>query len=160
MTDAYLGLGSNLGDRLAHLRAGLVGLRALGRLGAVSSMYETAPIGGPPQDPYLNMVVKLETDHDPAELLVRTAAIEDAAGRERPSPAAPRTLDIDLLLFGDVELDEPGLRVPHPRMLARRFVIEPLLEIWPKAVLPDGTKVADYVDVVSRQEVRPFDAAP
>ena len=154
MTEACIGLGSNIGDRVAYMRAAVDGLGEVGTVEAASSLYETAPIGGPPQDPYLNMVVVLGTDLGPAELLERCRAIEDAAGRERPSPAAPRTLDLDLLLYGDISIDEPGLRVPHPRMLGRRFVIEPLLEVRPKASLPDGRSVADYVDVVAHQEVR------
>lgn len=154
MSEACIGVGSNLGDRLSYLELGVEGLGELGAVLAVSSVYETAPIGGPPQDPYLNMVVLLETSESPADLLAAMAAIEDKAGRERPSPAAPRTLDLDLLLYDEVTLDEPGLRVPHPHMLGRRFVIEPLLEIVPKAKLPDGTKVADYVDVVAHQDVR------
>ena len=157
MTEACIGLGSNLGDRAAHLRAAIESLGDIGTVETASSVFETAPIGGPPQDPYLNMVVVLSTDVGPAELLERCRAIEDAAGRERPSPAAPRTLDLDLLLYGDISIDEPGLRVPHPRMLGRRFVIEPLLEVRPKASLPDGRYVADYADVVAHQEVRLFE---
>jgi 2-amino-4-hydroxy-6-hydroxymethyldihydropteridine diphosphokinase len=160
MTEACIGLGSNLDDRAAYLAAGVDGLRKLGSVVAASSIYETAPIGGPPQDPFLNMVVALETDLDPAALLASMADIEAAYGRERRAPLAPRTLDLDLLLFGDVVLDEPGLRVPHPRMLARRFVIEPLLEIRPKSKLPDGTRVSDYVDVVAHQEVRRYQGTP
>ena len=91
-----------------------------------------------------------------SSLLAATSAIEDECGRERPARNAPRTLDIDLLLHGNTTRDEPGLRVPHPRMLARRFVIEPLLEIRPKACLPDGTRVSDYVEVVARQDVRRY----
>jgi 2-amino-4-hydroxy-6-hydroxymethyldihydropteridine diphosphokinase len=155
--EACVGLGSNLGDRSAFLELGLEGLRHLGELAAVSSIYETAPIGGPPQEPYLNMVVVLTTQYAAPELLAAMKAIEDGAGRQRPAPAAPRTLDLDLLLFGDLVIDEPGLRVPHPRMLGRRFVIEPLLEIRPRATLPDGTRISDYKDVVAHQDVRPYD---
>ena len=157
MTEACIGVGSNLGDRAAHLRAAIDGLSRLGSVEATSSIYETAPIGGPPQDPYLNMVAVLTTTLGPAEVLQGCRNIEDERGRERPSPAAPRTLDLDLLLYGEVSIDEPGLRVPHPRMLGRRFVIEPLLEVRPKAVLPDGRAVADYADVVAHQEVRPYE---
>ncbi|MDH3730448.1 MAG: 2-amino-4-hydroxy-6-hydroxymethyldihydropteridine diphosphokinase [Acidimicrobiia bacterium] len=159
MTEAAIGLGSNLGDRMAYLDFGLEGIGRLGELVARSSVYETAPIGGPPQEPYLNMVVMLETSVAPGELLEEMASVEDAAGRVRPSPAAPRTLDLDLLLYGDLVVDEPGLRVPHPRMLARRFVIEPLLEVRPKAKLPDGTRISDYTEIVANQEVRPYEAA-
>ena len=143
---------------MAYLQVGLEGLRRLGELVAESSVYETAPIGGPPQDPYLNMVAVLETAHSAAELLAAMATVEDAAGRVRPSPAAPRTLDLDLLLYADLNVDEPGLRVPHPRMLVRRFVIEPLLEVRPKIRLPDGKRISDYSEVVAYQEVRPYEA--
>ena len=159
MTEASVGLGSNLGDRAAYLEMGLEGLRGLGDLLAASSIFETAPIGGPPQDPYLNMVAIVETHLGAADLLAGMAAVEDAAGRVRPAPAAPRTLDLDLLVYGDLIVDEPGLRVPHPRMLARRFVIEPFLEIRPKAKLPDGTRISDYIEVVAHQDVRPYHPA-
>jgi 2-amino-4-hydroxy-6-hydroxymethyldihydropteridine diphosphokinase len=149
-----VGLGSNLGDRARYLEFGIAGLRQLGAVAATSSVYETAPIGGPFQEPYLNMVAIVEYGLGAEELLAALRAIEDSAGRERPTPAAPRTLDLDLLLFGDAIIDEPGLRVPHPRMLGRRFVIEPLLEVRPRVKLPDGTRVSDYVPVVAHQEVR------
>jgi 2-amino-4-hydroxy-6-hydroxymethyldihydropteridine diphosphokinase len=157
--EACVGLGSNLGDRFAYLELGLAGLRDLGELTDVSSIYETAPIGGPPQEPYLNMVAFLMTSHAAPQLLAAMAAVEDAVGRERPAPAAPRRLDLDLLLYGDLVIDEPGLRVPHPRMLGRRFVIEPLLEIRPRAKLPDGTRISDYAEVVAHQDVRLYDPA-
>ncbi|MCG8592636.1 MAG: 2-amino-4-hydroxy-6-hydroxymethyldihydropteridine diphosphokinase [Proteobacteria bacterium] len=156
MTEACVGVGSNLGDREAYLEAGLKGLAELATVVARSSVYETAPIGGPPQDPYLNMVAVIETDLEPAALLEALRAIEDRNGRERGAPAEPRTLDLDLLLYGETSIDEPGLRVPHPRMLARRFVVEPLLEARPKARLPDGREVADYIEVVAHQEVRRY----
>lgn len=156
MTEATVGLGSNLGDRMSFLEAGLEGLGRLGELVVRSSVYETAPIGGPPQEPYLNMVVALETTVPAGELLVAMSIIEDEAGRVRPAPSAPRTLDLDLLLYGDLVVDEPGLRVPHPRMLVRRFVIEPLLEVRPKMKLPDGSRVSDYTEVVANQEVRRY----
>lgn len=154
MVEAFVGLGSNLGDRRAHLEAGLAGLRELGEVKAVSSIYETAPIGGPPQDTYLNMVAVVTTELPASDLMTALGAIETANGRVRVAPAAPRTLDLDLLLYGDATFDEPGLRVPHPRMLGRRFVIEPLLEVRPKAKLPNGTRISEYADVVAHQEVR------
>lgn len=156
MTEAAIGLGSNLGDRMSFLETGLEGLESLGELVARSSVYETAPIGGPPQEPYLNMVVVLETAVPADELLVAMSIVEDETGRVRPAPSAPRTLDLDLLLYGDLVADEPGLRVPHPRMLVRRFVIEPLLEVRPKIRLPDGSRVSDYAEVVANQEVRRY----
>ncbi|MEE8331399.1 MAG: 2-amino-4-hydroxy-6-hydroxymethyldihydropteridine diphosphokinase [Acidimicrobiia bacterium] len=157
MTEAAIGLGSNLGDRMSYLEAGQEGLGRLGDLVARSSIYETSPIGGPPQEPYLNMVVVLETTVPADELLVAMSITEDEAGRVRPAPSAPRTLDIDLLLYGDLVVDEPGLRVPHPRMLARRFVIEPLLEVRPMIKLPNGIRISDYTEVVANQEVRRYE---
>ncbi len=129
MTRAALGLGSNLGDRRAHLESAVLGLRALGRVLAVSSFRETAPVGGPPQPPYLNGAVVVETEARPRDLLAATQEIERRAGREQGGRWGPRTLDIDLLLYGDFEIDEPGLVVPHPRLRERLFVLEPLAEI-------------------------------
>jgi len=151
---AAIGLGSNLGDRAAHLDAGLRGLGALGEVVAVSSVYETAPMGGPEQPSYLNAVVVLDTDLAPRRLLDECLAIEAATGRERRERWGPRTLDLDLLLYGAETIDEPGLVVPHPRMRERRFVLAPLLEAWPEATLPDGTPVAGLLDAVADQEVR------
>jgi 2-amino-4-hydroxy-6-hydroxymethyldihydropteridine diphosphokinase len=121
---AYLGLGSNLGDRRAHLRAAVA---ALPDVVAVSPVYETDPVGGPPgQGPYLNLVVALETDRSPRQLLDLAHNLEDAAGRVRKERDGPRTLDVDVLLVGDLCIDEPDLIVPHPRMWQRRFVLAPL----------------------------------
>lgn len=149
-----IGLGSNLGDRRGHLRRALQGLRALGRPAAVSSLYETAPIGGPDQDPYLNAVVVLETELEPRRLFEQLLRLEREAGRERRRRWAPRTLDLDLLLYGSEELDDPDLTVPHPRMEERRFVLEPLAEVWPEAPLPGGRRPADLLEEVADQEAR------
>jgi 2-amino-4-hydroxy-6-hydroxymethyldihydropteridine diphosphokinase len=150
---AAVGLGSNLGDRRAHLDAAVAALRELGDVVAVSSLYETAPIGGPPQGDYLNAVAVLDTDLDPAELLETLLAFEADRGRQRAVQFGPRTLDLDLLLYGNEVVDEPGLAVPHPRMTERRFVLEPLLEVWPDATLPDGTPLAGFVPAVADQSV-------
>ena len=124
---AYLGLGSNLGDRRAHLRAAVA---ALPDVVAVSPLYETDPVGGPPgQGPYLNLVVALETDLSPRQLLDVAHSLEDAAGRVRKERDGPRTLDVDLLLVGDLCVNEPDLVVPHPRMWQRRFVLAPLADL-------------------------------
>lgn len=124
---AYLGLGSNLGDRRAHLRAAVA---ALPDVVAVSPLYETDPVGGPPgQGPYLNLVVALETDLSPRQLLDVAHGLEDAAGRVRKERDGPRTLDVDVLLVGDLCVDEPDLVVPHPRMWQRRFVLAPLADL-------------------------------
>jgi 2-amino-4-hydroxy-6-hydroxymethyldihydropteridine diphosphokinase len=133
---AYLGLGSNLGDRRAHLRRAI---DALPGVVAVSPVYETEPVGGPPgQEPYLNLVVALETDRSPRELLELAHDLEDAAGRVRKERHGPRTLDVDVLLVGPLCVDEPDLVVPHPRMWERRFVLAPLADLATGRVRPVG----------------------
>ncbi len=133
---AYLGLGSNLGDRRAHLRAAVA---ALPDVVAVSPVYETDPVGGPPgQGPYLNLVVALETARSPRDLLELAHSVEDAAGRVRKERDGPRTLDVDVLLVGDLCVDEPDLVVPHPRMWQRRFVLVPLADLAIGHVRPAG----------------------
>ena len=119
----------------------------------MSPLYETAPIGGPLQGPYLNAVVVVDTALDPATFLHRCLSIERSRGRERRERWGPRTLDLDLLLFGDAVVEEPGLSVPHPRLGERRFVLVPLLDAWPDVVLPDGTPVAGLLRDASSQEV-------
>ena len=133
----YVGLGSNLGDREAHLREALRALRALDASLAVSSVYETAPVGGPPQGPYLNCVVRLETVLEPQELLAFAHRLEDEAGRVRTVKHGPRTLDVDLLLAEGVSLHTPELTLPHPRMYERGFVLAPLEDLDPALVPPD-----------------------
>jgi 2-amino-4-hydroxy-6-hydroxymethyldihydropteridine diphosphokinase len=124
---AYLGLGSNLGDRRAHLRAAVA---ALPDVVAVSPVYETEPVGGPAgQSPYLNVVVELDTDLSPRQLLGLGRELEAAAGRVRTEPDGPRTLDVDVLLVGDLTVRDDDLVVPHPRMWQRRFVLAPLADL-------------------------------
>jgi 2-amino-4-hydroxy-6-hydroxymethyldihydropteridine diphosphokinase len=130
---AYLSLGSNLGDRASWLRLG-VEVVAHGEPHRVSSLYETEPVGGPEQGPYLNVVVELETLATPHALLERCQAAEAAAGRVRTVRFGPRTLDADVLLVGDLAVDSDELTVPHPRMLERRFVLQPLAELAPSLV--------------------------
>ena len=134
-----IGLGSNLGDRARHIADAVTELAQLGEPVAVSSLYESAPIGGPDQGPYINAVVVIETDHGVREVLDVCMAIEKRHGRERRERWGPRTLDLDILLYGDRSIDEPGLTVPHPHLGERRFVLAPLLEAEPEATLPDGT---------------------
>ena len=132
---AFLGLGSNLGDRWQHLRDAVA---SLPDVVAVSPVYETSPVGGPAgQGPYLNCVVELSTDLSPRELLGVAHRLEDAAGRERKERWGPRTLDVDVLLVDDLTVDEPDLVVPHPRMWERRFVLAPLAQLAPELV-PEG----------------------
>jgi 2-amino-4-hydroxy-6-hydroxymethyldihydropteridine diphosphokinase len=136
LSDAYeevlIALGANLGNRLANLATAVWKLtadRAVSMLRA-SGVYETAPVGGPPdQDDYLNAVIAVRTALAPHELLHRCAAVEQALGRERTVPDAPRPIDLDILLVGDRVIDTPELTVPHPRLHERRFVLAPLAEI-------------------------------
>jgi 2-amino-4-hydroxy-6-hydroxymethyldihydropteridine diphosphokinase len=130
---AYLSLGSNLGDRAASLRAALAQLDAGGRLLAVSALYETQPVEVRDQPWFLNCVAAIETEKTPRELLQLALKIETAIGRLRMRERGPRNIDIDVVLFGDRVVDEPGLKIPHPAMQQRRFVLEPLVEIAPEA---------------------------
>lgn len=156
MTTAYLGLGANLGDRLATLQQAVDLLNAQPSLGveASSRVWETDPVGGPEQPDYLNVVVRVETELDPAELLAACQRVEEALGRVREVRWGPRTIDVDVLLFDDVAIDEPALSVPHPRMLERAFVLLPLLELDPDPMLPDGRRVIEAT--VDTRGVRPF----
>jgi 2-amino-4-hydroxy-6-hydroxymethyldihydropteridine diphosphokinase len=151
---AAIGLGSNLGDRAVHIAEAVAALSDTDSLVRVSSMYETAPVGGPKQGAYLNAVVVIDTELSARDLLERCLAIEKEQGRERRERWGPRTLDLDILLYGDLEVAEPGLSVPHPRMVERRFVLEPLLEAWPDATLPDGAPLDSYLPGLSDQRVR------
>jgi 2-amino-4-hydroxy-6-hydroxymethyldihydropteridine diphosphokinase len=136
---AYFGLGSNLGDRAAHLQFGLDGLAArAGRVVAISPVYETQPVGGPPQPDFLNAVVAIETSLSPRDLLGVAKTLEAEAGREGPDPErrwGPRPLDIDVLMVGDERVDEPDLVVPHPRIHQRTFVLAPLADVAPELVV-------------------------
>ena len=125
---AFLGLGTNLGDRRQHLVDAVEGMPDLLR---VSSVYETEPVGGPEQDAYLNIVVELATELDPYGLLEVCRRLERAAGRQRRVRWGPRTLDVDVLWVEGVRMQDPELTVPHPRMFQRNFVVVPLLEIAP-----------------------------
>jgi 2-amino-4-hydroxy-6-hydroxymethyldihydropteridine diphosphokinase len=145
---AYIGLGANLGDREKSLREAVERLAAEAGIDvvAVSSFRETDPVGYAEQPPFLNGAVALETELAPRELLARLLTIERALGRERGGPRyGPRTIDLDLLLYGDETVDEPGLSVPHPRLAERRFALEPLVELDPDLALPDGRRVRDLV---------------
>ena len=139
MTRAYVGLGANLGDRERTLRAAVDALVDEDGIEvvAVSALRETDPVGVGEQPRYLNGAVALETTVSARDLLDRLLAVEQRFGRVRvPGEHAPRTLDLDLLLYGDGEIDEPGLTVPHPRLHERRFVLEPLAELDPGLVIP------------------------
>jgi 2-amino-4-hydroxy-6-hydroxymethyldihydropteridine diphosphokinase len=135
----YVAMGSNLGDRDAHLAAGLAALRATEGIEvvSVSPLYETDPVGPPPQGLYLNGAIQLATSLDPNALLDRLLEIEAAEGRTRGVDRnAPRTLDLDLLLYGDRKLAGPDLEIPHPRLAERPFVLEPLCDLAAEFIHP------------------------
>jgi 2-amino-4-hydroxy-6-hydroxymethyldihydropteridine diphosphokinase len=140
VTLAYVALGANLGDREATIRAALAALAETPgvRVVAVSSLIETDPVGFVDQPRFLNGAAALETTLDPRELLAVLLAVERRFGRTREGVPAqgPRTLDLDLLLYGSAEVDEPGLTIPHPRLHERRFVLEPLSELAPSLEVP------------------------
>jgi 2-amino-4-hydroxy-6-hydroxymethyldihydropteridine diphosphokinase len=141
----YLGLGSNVGDRVAHLRAAIamLGERRV-EVEAVSSTYETEAVGEVLDQPdFLNAAVRIRTELEPEDLLDVCKAIEAERGRVLDAPRhSPRPLDVDLLLLGDLELSTDRLTLPHPEVTSRRFVLAPLLELDPDLALPDGTRLA------------------
>ena len=144
---AYVGLGSNLGDREATIRRAveLLGERPGVEVVAVSTLRDTDPVGYEDQPRFLNGAVALEVDLPPRALLEELLAVERELGRDRPQETrwGPRTIDLDLLLYGEEAVDEPGLTVPHPRLAERQFVLEPLYELAPELTLPDGRTVRD-----------------
>ena len=147
----YLGLGSNVGDRESHLRAAVGLLRKRGvEVEAVSSTYETEPVGEVLDQPdFLNAAIRIRTDFEPEELLDLCKEIERERGRVLDAARhGPRPLDIDLLLLGDFELSTDRLTLPHPEVTSRRFVLAPLLELDPGLLLPDGTSLANALDLL------------
>lgn len=156
MAIAYLSLGANLGDRKAMLEAALRGLEASGQVRVVkaSSVYETEPIGYVGQPWFYNLAAEIETDLDPDSLLTLTKQVERELNRTREIHWGPRTIDIDILLYDDLVTNGNRLTLPHPEMVGRRFVLEPLVEIAPDLKLPDGRRIADLLPSVSAQEVR------
>jgi 2-amino-4-hydroxy-6-hydroxymethyldihydropteridine diphosphokinase len=136
LTRAYLALGSNLGDRAGQLQAAVDELARADDVGvvAVSRVYETEPVGGPEQDDYLNAVVEIDTALDPWALLDLAHHCEQQARRVRNERWGPRTLDVDILIYDDLQLDDPALTIPHPRMRERGFVLAPLRDVAPGLV--------------------------
>ncbi|WP_298832880.1 2-amino-4-hydroxy-6-hydroxymethyldihydropteridine diphosphokinase [uncultured Piscinibacter sp.] len=151
---AYVGLGANLGDARAALEAAFDALAALPRTQLLrrSSFYRSAPVDSSGPD-YLNAVAELRTSLAPLDLLRQLQAIEGAHGRERPYRNAPRTLDLDLLLHGDLVLDSPELTLPHPRADRRAFVLRPLAELAPDRVIPGRGAVASLLAGVADQRI-------
>jgi 2-amino-4-hydroxy-6-hydroxymethyldihydropteridine diphosphokinase len=143
-TTAFVGIGSNLGDRETNLARAIELLSAEDGIDvvAVSEIRETEPVGPVEQGPFLNGVVQVETSLRPGELLERLLSVESRLGRVRAERWGPRTIDLDLLLYGDETTDEPGLRVPHPRLHERRFVLEPLADLDPGLEIPERGSVS------------------
>ena len=154
---AAIALGSNLGDRAAHLNHAIARLRDLLGDVRVSRFYNTVPVEAPgPQPLFLNAAAVGQATMPPRELLKALLAIEDERGRQRPHRNAPRSLDLDLILFGDAAIDEPGLVVPHPRFRGRRFVLEPLAEIAPDARDPvTGKTVSELLKAALGHDDQP-----
>ncbi|MFC1606330.1 2-amino-4-hydroxy-6-hydroxymethyldihydropteridine diphosphokinase [Candidatus Latescibacterota bacterium] len=157
MIKAYLGLGSNIGDRFGHLKEAVFRLNASDgiKVTAYSAVYETDPVGGPEQPDFLNAVVEIETTLDTGDLLDRCLETEHEMGRKREVLWGPRTIDIDVLLFGgELEMTE-RLTVPHPHMCERAFVLVPLADIAPDAVHPlTGTTICELLTTVDYSGIR------
>ena len=149
MTTAFIWVGSNVGSRADFCRRAVEALETVSgiTLARVSSLYETSPVGGPPQRSYVNLVAKIETDLTPSDLLAACQNIERRIGRE-PSDIrwGPRVVDLDILIFGDEKIVEPDLEIPHPHIRQRRFVLVPLLEIEPGVLDPWGDDYASSLD--------------
>ena len=142
MTRAYVGVGANLGDRGATIEQAMALLEGVV---ATSQFRETDPVGVTDQPAFLNGAVAIETDLSPRELLEALLAVERRLGRERRERWGPRTIDLDLLLYGDETIDEPGLTVPHPRLHERRFALEPLADLDPELEIPGRGRVSELL---------------
>ncbi len=155
MTVAFIGLGSNQRDPQAQIEAAVAELDALPHTRVVkrSSLYRTAPVGYAPQPDFVNAVAQLETGMPAERLLAEMQDIEKRHGRERPFRNAPRTLDLDLLLFGELQMESEKLVVPHPRMHERAFVLEPLVEIAPDVVIPGAGPAKQRLQDCAGQDV-------
>lgn len=161
MSEVYLGLGSNVGDKRRNLRQALDFLGTDCRVRATSAFYSTEPVGYLEQDWFLNCAARLETERSPHELLAGIQRIEAQLRRERTIPNGPRTIDIDILLFDDLVIDSGALTIPHPRMHQRGFVLQPLVEIAADVVHPVlGVTIGDLrrkLPAIHRVEVVPDD---
>lgn len=137
-----LALGSNLGNRESNIEEAVSELENIIEITHLSTMHETAPVGGPKQGDYLNAVLIGESELTPHELLALTSKIESKLGRVREVRNGPRTIDIDIIVFGEIQINTPDLQIPHPRAHQREFVLAPWLEIDPDAQIPGRTSVA------------------
>jgi 2-amino-4-hydroxy-6-hydroxymethyldihydropteridine diphosphokinase len=151
VTRYAIGLGSNMGDRLAHLIAAQAQVEGVAK--KVSSLYETEPVGGPDQDPYLNAVLVVESDRSPIEMLDHLQELEMEHGRERRTRWGPRTLDLDLIAADTDPISTERLTLPHPRAADREFVLRPLAEVWPEAPVGGGAFARDALQEVGDQGV-------
>jgi 2-amino-4-hydroxy-6-hydroxymethyldihydropteridine diphosphokinase len=159
---AYLSLGSNVGDREENLRAAISRLKELGHVEAVSSMYETEPVEVTDQPWFINCAVKLVTTKSPDDVLAGVLGIERSMGRERTRPKGPRNIDIDILLYGERVVAQPGLTIPHPGLPERMFVLAPLAEIAPEVRHPVlGNTILQLRDALPKGNpvVRPIQTA-
>jgi 2-amino-4-hydroxy-6-hydroxymethyldihydropteridine diphosphokinase len=156
---AYVGIGSNQGNARAHVLAAFDELARLPDtyVSARSALYRSAPVDAPGQPDYVNAVAALDTELSAAQLFGALQDIERRHGRERPYPNAPRTLDLDLLTYGDMVLTSPMLTLPHPRMHQRAFVLRPLLELDPRAEVPGRGRAADLLAACAGQRVERLD---
>ena len=148
MPTAFLGLGSNLGEREHNIREALrmIEERGAARVVVVSSLIETAPVGYTDQPDFINAVARVDTTLGPEELLAAALEVEKAMGRERAIRWGPRVIDIDILLYDEVTVSRPDLILPHPEMMSRRFVLEPLAEIAPDLILPGGITAREALE--------------
>ncbi|MEA1903660.1 MAG: 2-amino-4-hydroxy-6-hydroxymethyldihydropteridine diphosphokinase [Actinomycetota bacterium] len=152
MTRFAIAVGSNLGDRIQHLRFARSQMGGLGDVHAVSGLYETAPVGGPDQDPYLNAVFVLDSALQPSELLESLHAVEAEAGRERKTKWGPRTLDLDIVSMDPGEIATEHLVVPHPRAAEREFVLRPLCDVWPSATVGEDLEARRALDRLTEDQ--------
>lgn len=158
---ALLGLGTNVGDRMQNLRRALHELGHAGTIDAVSRIYETEPFGFAQQDRFLNMAVRLRTSLEPASLLARLKDIEVRLGRIPTHRMGPRVLDIDILMYDDARVDEPGLRIPHPGILERSFVLAPLVDLDPELRHPvTGERLSDRLAAIGTDAITPIGDVP
>ncbi len=159
MTAAYIGLGSNQDGPRAQLSRALEEISAIPdtSLTGCSPLYRSAPVDAPAQSDFLNAVAAVETQLSPPRLLAELQAIEDRHGRQRPYPNAPRTLDLDLLLYGQASIASPALTVPHPRMHRRAFVLRPLLDLDPDARVPGHGTARELLRACGAQAIERLD---
>ena len=157
MTNVFLGLGGNLGDRREMMRSAVAEIRGVIDDVRVSSLYESAAWGVTDQPAFLNAVVRGRTSLPPLELLDATQAIENDLGRVREQRWGPRLIDIDILLYGSEVIDEPRLKVPHPYMTQRGFVLRPLADLAAGLTLPDGSLVGELLTTVDQNGLRRID---